>query len=73
MGIDIRLPLGLLFTILGGVLALYGLIAAPAQNALAMGANLNLWWGLVLAVSGSAVLFRYRWEQRAHARLEADR
>ncbi len=57
MGLDIRLPIGLLFTLLGLVLALFGLFADPAIYARSLGYNVNLWWGLVLVVFGVLNLY----------------
>jgi hypothetical protein len=53
MGFDIRLPIGYLFTILGVLLTLYGLItinSAAYQRSLGM--NVNLTWGVVLLIFG---------------------
>ena len=52
MGLDIRLPIGLLFAILGGLLVLYGLVSDPAIYQRSLDINVNLWWGLVLLVFG---------------------
>lgn len=60
MGFDIRLPLGLLFTILGVLLAGYGLLADHAIYTRSLGINVNLWWGLALLVFGAAMLFLAR-------------
>ncbi len=57
MGLDIRLPIGLLFTLLGLVLLIFGLVADPAIYARSLGYNLNLWWGLVLLVFGVISLY----------------
>jgi len=60
MNLDIRLPLGLMFGIMGLILAGYGL--ASSDRAMAGGEviNLNLWWGLVLLVFGGGMLFLAR-------------
>lgn len=54
LGIDVRLPIGGLFTALGVIVGGYGLAtygdAAHYQRSL--GTNLNLWWGLVMLVFG---------------------
>jgi uncharacterized membrane protein HdeD (DUF308 family) len=58
MGFDIRLPIGYLFTILGVLLVLYGLItngAAFYQRSLGM--NINLAWGVVLLIFGLIMAF----------------
>jgi hypothetical protein len=53
MGLDIRLPLGLLFLSLGGMLTIYGAITRGAAiYAISMGYNLNLIWGAVMFVFG---------------------
>lgn len=57
MGLDIRLPIGLIFTLLGFVLAVFGLLGDPAIYARSLGYNVNLWWGLVLLVFGLITLY----------------
>lgn len=52
MGLDIRWPMGLLFLLLGAILAAYGVLSDPAIYARSLGLNVNLWWGAVLLVSG---------------------
>ena len=58
MGLDLRLPIGLYFTILGVMLGAYGLITASNvkmyERSLDM--NINLIWGVVLLVFGLAML-----------------
>jgi hypothetical protein len=56
MELDVRIPLGWLFTILGAILVVYGLISDPAIYARSLGENVNLHWGLVFAIFGGAVL-----------------
>jgi hypothetical protein len=56
MGLDLRLPIGFLFTALGAILALYGAISDPAIYARSLGINVNLAWGCVLLVFGLAML-----------------
>ena len=52
MGLDIRLPIGLLFAVLGGLLTLYGLLTDPALYRRSLGININLWWGLAMLAFG---------------------
>jgi hypothetical protein len=52
MNLDIRLPIGILFSLLGAILALYGLLGDASRNEQSLGVNLNLGWGLVLLVFG---------------------
>ena len=52
MGIDIRLPLGLLFLSLGAILLAYGILSNPDLYDQSLGINVNLYWGLVLLAFG---------------------
>ena len=56
MGLDIRLPIGLMFSILGVMLAGFGLLGDKAIYQRSLGININLWWGLVLLVFGLVML-----------------
>jgi multisubunit Na+/H+ antiporter MnhG subunit len=52
MQLDIRLPIGLLFTLLGTLLAVFGLIGDKSVFQRSLGINVDLWWGLVMLVFG---------------------
>jgi hypothetical protein len=52
MGLDVRLPIGGLFSILGVLLVGYGLVSDSGIYARSLGINMNLWWGVVLLVFG---------------------
>jgi hypothetical protein len=52
MGIDIRLPIGLMFTIFGLLLAGFGLLADRSIYQRSLGLNINLRWGVVLLAFG---------------------
>ena len=59
MGLDIRLPIGMMFTLLGALLALYGL-ATGSDSGLyhrSLDLDVNLGWGLVLLAFGGSMLF----------------
>ncbi len=57
MGLDIRLPIGLLFTIFGGLLTVFGLVSNPALYAEhSLGINVNFGWGIVLFIFGLIML-----------------
>ena len=56
MSLDLRLPIGLLFLLLGALLGLYGLVSDPAMYEVSLGVNVNLWWGIVMLLFG-AVMF----------------
>ena len=62
MGLDIRLPIGLLFVIIGGLLAGFGLFGDKAVYERSLHINVNLWWGLVMALFGAVFL----WLSRRH-------
>jgi hypothetical protein len=51
--LDIRLPIGLLFLVLGALLAVYGLASKPELYQRSLGINVNLWWGLVMLFFGT--------------------
>jgi hypothetical protein len=56
MRLDIRIPLGLLFMILGALLAIFGAISDPRLYERSININLNLWWGSVLVAFGVLML-----------------
>jgi hypothetical protein len=62
MHLDIRLPIGLMFSLLGAILTIYGLFTASDKAALdrSLGININLWWGLFILVFGAVMLFLAR-------------
>jgi len=63
MNFDLRLPIGLIFSLFGAMLALYGLFTDPAVYAKSLGINVNLYWGLGMFVFGAAMLF-LAWRSR---------
>ena len=56
MSLDIRIPIGLMFSILGLVLVVFGLVSDPSIYARSLGINVNLVWGCVLLVFGALML-----------------
>jgi hypothetical protein len=56
MKLDLRLPIGLMFTIVGALLVGFGLVSDEAIYARSLGINVNLWWGLVLLAFGLSML-----------------
>jgi len=66
MGLDIRIPLGLLFLITGGIMTVFGLFTrGSAIYDRSMGVNLNLAWGVLMFVFGLVMFFvgrRQRWQ-----------
>jgi hypothetical protein len=56
MQFELRIPVGILFSLYGALLTLYGLFSDPTQYARSLGLNINLGWGLVLLVFGVSLL-----------------
>jgi hypothetical protein len=56
MGLDIRLPIGFLFSIFGVLLIAYGVVSDPAIYQRSLGININLEWGIVMLVFGGIML-----------------
>ena len=54
MGLDIRWPIGLMFTLIGVLLTGYGAINRAVS--LSLDININLVWGVVLLVFGVLML-----------------
>ena len=53
MRLDLRIPLGLMFTIVGLILSIFGAITrGSAIYQQSAGLNINLIWGLVMLVFG---------------------
>jgi hypothetical protein len=53
MNLDLRIPMGLMFSIVGAILTIYGLVTqgSPIYEK-SVGMNINLIWGLVMLVFG---------------------
>ena len=56
MGLDIRLPIGLMFTLFGLLLVVYGFVSDKAIYERSLGINVNLGWGVVLLIFGVVML-----------------
>ena len=52
---DLRLPIGGLFSIFGLILTVFGLVGPKTIYAQSLSININLWWGLVMLVFGAAM------------------
>ncbi len=63
--LDVRIPIGGMFAIIGAILTGYGLVSEDAIYQRSLGINVNLWWGLVLLAFGLVMLaFAYRATRR---------
>ena len=53
MSLDIRTPIGLMFAIIGLILAVFGAVTSRSPiYARSLDYNVNLWWGLLLVAFG---------------------
>ncbi len=59
MSLDIRIPIGAMFSILGMLLVVYGLITISDVQVYeqSLSINVNLWWGAVMLVFGLVMLY----------------
>jgi hypothetical protein len=72
MNLDLRIPMGLMFTLVGLILTVFGLKTNgnAAIYAQSLGINANLWWGLVLLVFGLTMFVMGR---RGQKKIEKER
>jgi hypothetical protein len=56
MHMDIRIPIGLMFATVGGLLAAYGLLGDQSIYGRSLGINVNLIWGIVLIIVSVVLL-----------------
>lgn len=58
MGLDIRLPIGMMFSLIGALLAVSGFFTRSneAMYQCSLNINVNLWWGLFLLFFGLLML-----------------
>jgi hypothetical protein len=62
MQLDVRVPIGLLFSALGVLLTVFGAISDRAIYQQSLGVNINLVWGVVMLAFGVAMF----WLGRRH-------
>jgi putative Mn2+ efflux pump MntP len=58
MGLDIRWPIGLMFSLIGAIMLFYGLATGSNKEMYerSLNLNVNLYWGIVLLVFGAWML-----------------
>jgi hypothetical protein len=70
MNLDLRIPMGLMFTLVGMILVAFGAATrGSAIYAASLGINANLWWGIVLLIFGLTMLGLGRRSQKRLAKL----
>jgi protein-S-isoprenylcysteine O-methyltransferase Ste14 len=59
MGLDIRWPIGLMFSLVGALLIVQGIITGSdtAMYQRSLGININLIWGAVLLIFGGVMTY----------------
>ena len=64
--IDIKIPIGLMFSIFGVILTVYGLVTVSdtAMYARSFGINVNIWSGIGMLVFGLAMLMLVKWGKK---------
>jgi hypothetical protein len=74
MSLDLRIPMGLMFTLTGTILTAFGLATRDNTGlyAKSLGIDANLWWGMVLLVFGIAMLVLGRRSQGRMLREEKE-
>jgi protein-S-isoprenylcysteine O-methyltransferase Ste14 len=65
MRLDVRWPIGGMFSLIGLLLTVYGMVSDPALYERSLGINVNLWWGLALLLFGLVMLLLAYRAQRA--------
>jgi hypothetical protein len=70
MNLDLRIPMGLMFTFTGLIMTAFGLETNgdTALYARSLGINANLWWGLVLLAFGLTMFLLGRRTQKRMAK-----
>jgi len=56
MKLDLRYPIGYLFTVFGAILTIYGILSDKSIYQRSLGVNVNLYWGVVLLAFGLGML-----------------
>ncbi|HVA72277.1 MAG TPA: hypothetical protein VNF02_04125 [Candidatus Limnocylindrales bacterium] len=72
MGLDIRVPIGMLFSVLGILLTIFGWLSNRSLYARSLGIDINFIWGLALVAFGVIMLMLgRRGMARAHSAKQA--
>jgi len=56
MSLDIRIPIGLMFVIVGAILFVFSLVSNSEIYKVSMGVNINLWSGVASLIFGFLML-----------------
>ncbi len=74
MGLDLRWPIGIMFSLLGAMMVVYGIFTSSNEEMYkhSLGININLIWGLLLLVFGLAMLI-FAWRGSKSPDVPADK
>jgi len=66
MGLDIKIPIGMMFSLLGVILTILGLVTSDDAQmyAKSLGHNINLWSGIFMLLFGAFMLLTSRLVKR---------
>ena len=67
MGLDVRVPVGVMFALMGALLAGYGVLGDQSIYARSLGINVNTIWGGVMIVFAAVLLLLASRRRRAAA------
>ena len=67
MGVNIKLPIGLMFSVLGMLLTIYGLVTASDTEMYekSLNINVNLWTGLLMLALAGIMLISLIFDKKA--------
>lgn len=67
MGLDIRIPIGFMFTIFGVIITIYGIFtnSNTEMYAKSLSININIWMGLLMLVFGGLMLYFAKRKKRS--------
>ena len=70
MRLDIRLPIGVLFSVFGLLLTVFGVFSNRTLYERSLGVNINLVWGIVLLLFGVSMLVLSRRRTVPHEEMD---
>ena len=70
MSLDLRIPMGLMFTLVGMILTAFGFATRDNEPlyARSLGINVNFWWGVAVLAFGLTMLLLGRRNQKQLAK-----
>jgi hypothetical protein len=71
MRLDVRIPIGAMFAIIGVLVTIFGLVSDKGIYSRSLNININLWWGLVMLAFGGFMLIMAR--RSSHASKKTSR